>query len=120
MADDLTALGEVISDGTLVLNVIRGLNECFNHVGMPLHRDKPFPTFLEAREDLVLEEFTMENREEAPAAALAASNTTTPTPASSGPGSGGGGAGGSSKAPNNRRSKRGGGDKGHGNSSSSG
>ena len=118
MADDLTALGEVISDRTLVLNVIRGLNERFSHVGTLLRRAKPFPTFLEAREDLVLEELTMENRKEAPAAALAASTTTTPAPASSGPGSRG--AGGSSKAPNNRRSKRGGGGKGHGNSSSSG
>ncbi|XP_021310400.1 uncharacterized protein LOC110433093 [Sorghum bicolor] len=118
MADDLTALGEVISDRTLVLNVIRGLNERFSHVGTLLRRAKPFPTFLEAREDLVVEELTMENRKEAPAATLAASTTTTPAPASSGPGSGG--TGGSSKAPNNRRSKRGGGGKGHGNNSSSG
>jgi len=44
---------------------------------MLLHRAKPFPTFLEAREDLVLKELTMENRKEAPAAALAASTTTT-------------------------------------------
>jgi hypothetical protein len=32
MADDLTALGEVITDHTLVLNVICGLNERFSHV----------------------------------------------------------------------------------------
>jgi hypothetical protein len=118
MADDLTALGEVITDRTLVLNVIRGLNERFSNVGALLRRAKPFPTFLEAREDLILEELTMENRKDAPAAALAASTTPTPAPASSGTGSGG--ADGSSKPPNHRRSKRGGGGKGHGGSSSSG
>jgi hypothetical protein len=50
MADDLTALGEVITDRTLVLNVIRGLNERFAHVGTLLRRAKPFPTFLETLE----------------------------------------------------------------------
>lgn len=33
MVDDLGALGEVVSDRTLVLNVIYGLNERFTHVG---------------------------------------------------------------------------------------
>jgi hypothetical protein len=74
MADDLTALGEVITNRTLVLNIIRGLNERFSHIGTLLRRAKPFPTFLEEREDLILEELTMENRKDAPAAALAASN----------------------------------------------
>ncbi|XP_066363590.1 uncharacterized protein [Miscanthus floridulus] len=117
MADDLTALGEVITDRTLVLNVIRGLNERFAHVGTLLRRAKPFPTFLEAREDLILEELTMANRKEAPAAALTASTTPTAAPP---PSAGSGGAGGGSKAPNSRRSKRGGGGKGQGSSSASG
>jgi len=114
MADDLTALGEVITDRTLVLNLIRGLNERFTHVGTLLRRAKPFPTFLEAREDLILEELTMMDRKETPAAALAASTT----PAAAPPpfaGSGGG-----PKASNNRRSKRSGGNKGQGNSSATG
>ncbi|XP_066390058.1 uncharacterized protein [Miscanthus floridulus] len=72
MADDLTALGEVITDRTLVLNVICGLNECFSHVGALLCRSRPFPTFLEACDDLILEELTLENKE-SPATALAAS-----------------------------------------------
>jgi len=108
MADDLTALGEVVTDRTLVLNVIRGLNERFSHVGTLLRRARPFPTFLEARDDLILEELTMETRKDAPATALAASTTPSPAPASSGTG-----AGGNSKPPNNRRSKRGGGGKGN-------
>ena len=33
MADDLGSLDEIITDRTLVLNVIRGLNERFAHVG---------------------------------------------------------------------------------------
>jgi hypothetical protein len=33
MTDDLTALGEAVTDRTLVLNVLRGLNERFTHVG---------------------------------------------------------------------------------------
>ena len=108
MADDLTDLGEVVTDRTLVLNVIRGLNERFSHVGTLLRRARPFPTFLEARDDLILEELTMETRKDAPATALAASTTPSPAPASSGTG-----AGWHSKPPNNRRSKRDGGDKGN-------
>jgi hypothetical protein len=46
MADDLTALGEVVTDRTLVLNVLHGLNEHFTHVGALLRRTRPFPTFL--------------------------------------------------------------------------
>jgi len=80
MADDLTALGEVVTDRTLVLNVIRGLNERFSHVGTLLRRARPFPTFLEARDDLILEELTMETRKDAPATALAASTTPSPCP----------------------------------------
>ena len=58
MATKLGALGEVITDRTLVLNVIRGLNERFAHVGALLRRSRPFPSFLEARDDLILEELT--------------------------------------------------------------
>ena len=111
MADDLMALGEVITDRTLVLNLIHGLNERFAHVGTLLRRAKPFPTFLEAREDLILEELTMTDRKETPAAALAASTTPAAAPPPSA------GSGGGPKASNNHRSKRGGGNKGQGNSS---
>ena len=49
MANDLGALGEVISDRTLVLNMIHGLNDRYAHVGALLPCCRPFPTFLEAR-----------------------------------------------------------------------
>ena len=55
MADDLGVLGEVITDRTLVLNVIRGLNDNFAHVGALLRHSRPIPSFLEARDDLILE-----------------------------------------------------------------
>ena len=113
MADDLTALGEVITDRTLVLNVIRGLNERFSHVGALLHRARPFPSFLEARDDLILEELTLENRKDAPATALAVSTTSSsPSPAPASSGTGSRGAGGGSKSSNNHRTKCGGGGKG--------
>ena len=46
MADDLADLGEVVSDRTLVLNVLRGLNEKFASIGRHLHPSRPFPSFL--------------------------------------------------------------------------
>jgi hypothetical protein len=78
MADDLTALGEVVTDRTLVLNVLRGLNEHFTHVGALLRCARPFPTFLQVKDDLSLVELTLGSRPPSPAAALAA--TTKPPP----------------------------------------
>ncbi|XP_039793075.1 uncharacterized protein LOC120659079 [Panicum virgatum] len=72
MADDLVVTGEIVTNRTLVLNVIRGLNERFTHIGTLLRRARPFPSFLEARDDLVLEEISLENQQ-TPAAALTAS-----------------------------------------------
>jgi uncharacterized membrane protein YgcG len=99
MADDLTALGEVVTDHTLVFNVLCGLNERFTHVGALLWRARPFPTLLEVKDDLSLEELTLGSRPPSPAAALAA--TTKPAPQS--------GAGNGADSKPNRRGKRGGG-----------
>jgi uncharacterized membrane protein YgcG len=87
MADDLTALGEVVTDRTLVFNVLRGLNESFTHVGALLRRARPFPTFLQVKDDLSFEELTLGSRPPSPATALAA--TTKPAP-QSGTGNGAG------------------------------
>ena len=54
MADTLGDLGEDVSDRTLILNVLRGLNEKYAALGRQLPRGRPFPTFLEVR-DLLLE-----------------------------------------------------------------
>ena len=58
MADDLADLGEVVSDRTLVLNVLRGLKEKYASIGRHLRRSRPFPSFLEVCDDLILEEIT--------------------------------------------------------------
>lgn len=78
MADALRDLGEPVQDRTLVLNLLRGLNGRFEAIGLHLRRGHPFPTFLQARNDLLLEELNMEAT--APATAL----TTTTTAPSTG------------------------------------
>jgi len=108
MADDLGALGEVITDRTLVLNVIRGLNDNFAHVGALLRRGRPFLSFPEARDDLILEELTLANRQSSPAAALDASTRTSAPSPQTGSGSGSGGANTGGRSNNHRRGKRGG------------
>jgi len=59
-AEDLRDLGEPISDRTLVLNIIRGLNERFTTIGLHLRRTNPLPSFPQVRDDLRIEELTME------------------------------------------------------------
>ncbi|WVZ97941.1 hypothetical protein U9M48_043439, partial [Paspalum notatum var. saurae] len=58
MADSLGDLGEKVEDCTLVLNLIRSLNERFADIGRHLRRGRPFPTFLEARFELLVAELT--------------------------------------------------------------
>ena len=70
MAEDLRDLGQPISEETLVLNIIRGLNERFSALGLHLRRSTPLPSFLQVRDDLRLEELTMAKAP--PAAALTA------------------------------------------------
>ncbi|XP_066365067.1 uncharacterized protein [Miscanthus floridulus] len=108
MADTLGDLGEVVTDHTLVLNLIRGLNEHFKTVGMHLRRGRPFPMFLDMKADLLLVELMIENTSSSQLTTLTASTTTLapsrpPTvkqPAASSAGSGGG-----SAPSNNRRGK---------------
>ena len=111
MASDLGALGEVVSDRTLVLNLIRGLNERFANIGLHLRRSQPFPSFLEGKEALRLE-LTFAHQAATPTA-LVATQTTGPSPAggtSNSKGGGGSGSGGAQAEPSkSRRSKRGGG-----------
>ena len=59
MADQLGNLGEPVSDRTLVLNLVRGLNAKYTAIGRHIRRGRPFPTFLEAKNDLLLEEITV-------------------------------------------------------------
>jgi uncharacterized membrane protein YgcG len=119
MAEALGDLGEVIHDRTLILNVLRGLNEKFAHMKVHFKRSKPFPSFNDVRNDLILEEIDSSAQPPAPATALvaappqstggsssssvpslrgsaASSGGSTRPPASSSSHSGGSGSGGSS------------------------
>jgi len=72
MADMLADLGEVINDRTLVLHLIRGFNERFKNVGMLLCCGRPFPSFADAKADLI-EELNMEHQVSPQLTALVAS-----------------------------------------------
>jgi len=119
MADDLADLGEPVTDRTLVLNVIRSLNKNFNDIGRHLRRGRPFPTFLDVCNDLLLEEITAAQRHSAALTALLAAgaggaSSGSPAPRSSAPqqppskarGGSGSGSGGATGGGRNRRSKR--------------
>ena len=58
MADALHDLGCPVPDRVLVLNVLRGLNSTYDHLRTWITRQRPFPSFLQVRDDLVLEEIT--------------------------------------------------------------
>jgi len=111
MAAELCELGEPVTDRTLVLNVLRGLNERYAALGMHLRRGRPFPSFLEVRNDLLLEELTAANRVTAPSTALvaatpAASRPPAPAPAPKSSSRSWGGSGESGGSSRSRRSKR--------------
>jgi len=55
MADALHDLGCPVGDRILVLNVLRGLNHTYGHLRTWITRQRPFPSFLQVRDDLVLE-----------------------------------------------------------------
>jgi hypothetical protein len=61
MADNLANLGAPVEDRILVLNILRGLNQRFKHVGSIIRRYSPFPNLLKVRDDLLLEEIHMDS-----------------------------------------------------------
>ena len=79
MADCLADLGEPVQDRTLVLNVLRGLNERFQFMTQLISRQKPFPSFNDVRADLRLAELNMNSASAPPAALVASTNTKPPT-----------------------------------------
>jgi hypothetical protein len=46
MADGLADLGSLVEDQILVLNILRGLNQRFEHMGSIIQRYSPFLNFL--------------------------------------------------------------------------
>ena len=58
IADALHDLGDPVSDRVLVLNVLRSLSSIYDHLKTWITCQKPFPSFLQVRDDLALEEIT--------------------------------------------------------------
>jgi hypothetical protein len=61
MADGLAYLSAPVEDRILVLNILRGLNQRFEHVGSIIWCYSPFLNFLKVRDDLLLEEIHMDS-----------------------------------------------------------
>jgi hypothetical protein len=85
MADGLADLGSPVKDRILILNILRGLNQRFEHVGSTIRCYSPFPTFLKVQDDLLLEEIHMDSTD--PSAAPMALYTNTAPPAARPPSS---------------------------------
>ena len=80
LAEQLGDMGEVITNHTLVMNLLRGLNEKYSSIRRQLQHARPFPTYQEVRRDLLLEELTLSHSSSMPVSALIA---TPPAPAPS-------------------------------------
>jgi hypothetical protein len=79
-------LGEHVEDRTLVLSVLWGLNKKYDHIKTYLKRARSFPSFHEVRNDLLLEDLTLDvEASSGSATAIAASGgqqqQPSPTPA---------------------------------------
>jgi hypothetical protein len=75
MVDALADFGEPVQDRTLVLNVLRGLNECFKFMSQLVTRQRPFPLFTDIQADLRLAELNVSPRSAPPSALVASSNS---------------------------------------------
>jgi hypothetical protein len=70
MENSLRDLGEPIVDRTLVLNLLHSLSPRYDHLKALIKRIVPFPTFHAVRNELLLEELTMEVEAPAPTPTL--------------------------------------------------
>jgi hypothetical protein len=61
MVDGLANLGALIEFQILVLNILRGLNQCFEHVGSIIRRYSSFLNLFKVCDDLLLEEIHMDS-----------------------------------------------------------
>ena len=80
MADTLATLGEPVLDRTLVLNVLRGLNEQYSHMAAMIKHTRPFPSFSDVRADLLIEEVTLASKTSSPTAIVASSSSRSSAP----------------------------------------
>jgi hypothetical protein len=58
MTNDLADLDAPVDDRILVLNILRGLNQHFGHVGSIIWFYLPFLNLLKVQDDLLLRSFT--------------------------------------------------------------
>jgi hypothetical protein len=100
MVDDLADLGAPVEDRILVLNILQGLNQHFEHVGSIIRRYSLFSNFLKVQDNLLMEEIHMDSTEPPAAPTVLYTNAASPTakPPSSTP----------SRPPNGRNSGTGG------------
>jgi hypothetical protein len=61
MADDLADLVAPVENQILILNILRGLNQRFEHIDSIIRRYSSFLNFLKVRDDLLLEENHMDS-----------------------------------------------------------
>jgi hypothetical protein len=126
MIDGPADLGSLVEDRILVLNILRGLNQRFEHVGSIIRRYSPFLNFLKVQDDLLLEEIHMDST--GPPAALTALYTNAASPTAKPPSStpscppngGNGSTGGNQNKNNNKNRNSGNGGGNNGKNSNSG
>jgi hypothetical protein len=82
MADALADLGSLVDDRILVLNILRSLNQRFEHVRAIIRRYLLFSNFLMVRDDLLPEEIHPDTSGLAAAPMVFYSNNTPPAPLS--------------------------------------
>jgi hypothetical protein len=85
MADGLADLGAPVENRILILNILRGLNQRFEHMCFIIRRYSPFLNFHKVRDDLLLEEIHMDST--GPLAALMTLYTNATSPAAKPPSS---------------------------------
>jgi hypothetical protein len=78
MADALADLGSPVDDRILVLNILRGLNQRFEHLEAIIRRSSPFLNFLKVRDDLLLEEIHLDTAGSSTAPTTLYTSTTPP------------------------------------------
>jgi hypothetical protein len=78
MADDLADLDAPVEDQILVLNILRGLNQCFEHVGSIIQHYSSFPNFFKVQDDLLLEEIHIDSIEPPATPMMLYTNTASP------------------------------------------
>jgi hypothetical protein len=79
MVDGMADLDAPVDDRILVLNILRGLNQRFEHVGSIIRCYSPLPNFLKVWNDLLLEELHMDSIGPPAAPTTLYTNITSPT-----------------------------------------